>query len=652
MDTSLLTLSPGDPLRLSILRGKGIGKDKEGNIYIGDFGGCTIWKIDIRGVLSRFAGVGSCVSPPDGADLTSAGLGYINDLVYDSIENRLLLSVNYRIRAIPLNSSPPTIYTVAGGTIPGYQDGASTSALFSTPQGIAVDSKAIYVADTWNHKIRRIDRFTREVTTIAGGYGSPQPTNSACTNLGDGQTVATNTLDAPHEITVDTTSTFLYIADLRNSMIRRLDLFSTQITTVAGICKQAGNEEGTPARSRKIQGPMSLSFTPQNSLIIGEFGGGVKEVTGVIELNTATLFRRTTRGLGNYGDFLPLTESSFQEIHSLLYEDGGVYLVTKRSVRFLLPWVTTFPLIGPSNDQRDLPNGVGTVSPISTIRGVTVTTGGKVFFASCGSVYSLENGIFQKLPGLGLCYTDIEYDPVRNQLILLDVNGLYRYPLATSTQETVLTGLNSAWGITLLGDEVYIADSGNHCIKEVNLVSLVNGPIAGQCGTSGYVDGPASSSRFNFPFDLVARKEGGNTVLYVADINNKRIRRVVVGGSVSTAFGNGGNFPYGSCGSYYPSSGTNVPIGNPKGIALKGNTLYLFEGNYYNFLFANLGSPPGSVNLLTRRCIQVYHSEGIYGNGLSLSDTIYGPLPHLVSSWDGSLLLPSEHGRIWRYLPP
>jgi sugar lactone lactonase YvrE len=105
----------------------------------------------------------------------------------------------------------PTITTIAGSGISGYADGLGNTARFNGPCAIAVHSSGnIYIADTWNHRIRKITN-TGIVSTIAG---------SGAKSFGDGTGVAAS-FNLPVGIAVDANEN-LYVVDQGNNRIRKI----------------------------------------------------------------------------------------------------------------------------------------------------------------------------------------------------------------------------------------------------------------------------------------------------------------------------------------------------------------------------------------------------------------------------------------------
>src|SRR6185312_13000298 len=120
------------------------------------------------------------------------------------------------------------ITTAAGNGVEGYSgDGAAaTAAALDSPAGLAVDTAGnVYLADTHNDRIRRIDAATGIITTIAG--------SGAFGYSGDNAAATGAKLALPHGITLDAAGN-VYIVDTRNQRIRRIDAATGQITAVAG----------------------------------------------------------------------------------------------------------------------------------------------------------------------------------------------------------------------------------------------------------------------------------------------------------------------------------------------------------------------------------------------------------------------------------
>jgi len=142
----------GSPARLSDPFGIAIGRD--GAIYVADAGeNNAIHKLTTEGTLVTFAGGNDAFNTPSGLAIGTDGSLYVAD------------TSNNRIRKI---TTTGVISTVAGTGMAGYVDGPANAAQFDGPIGVAVDDSGnIYVADTYNDRIRKISS-EGQVSTVAG----------------------------------------------------------------------------------------------------------------------------------------------------------------------------------------------------------------------------------------------------------------------------------------------------------------------------------------------------------------------------------------------------------------------------------------------------------------------------------------------------
>jgi alpha-tubulin suppressor-like RCC1 family protein len=125
--------------------------------------------------------------------------------------------------AIRLVSSSGSVSTIAGSGTGGWQDGTGRAAEFNSPRGLAADSSGnLYIADTDNSTIRRVST-AGEVITLAG--------NPGVHGLKDGR-AGDAWFDHPHDVAYDSSGN-LYIADTANAVIRRLNLATREVTTLA-----------------------------------------------------------------------------------------------------------------------------------------------------------------------------------------------------------------------------------------------------------------------------------------------------------------------------------------------------------------------------------------------------------------------------------
>jgi sugar lactone lactonase YvrE len=185
----------------------GVAVDSSGNVYVADYGNHRIRVITPAGVVSTFAGDGT-FGFNDGAT-SSAQFKYPYGVAVDSSGNVYVAdSNNHRIRKI---TSGGVVSTLAGDGTAGYLDGTGTAARFNLPSGVAVDSSGnVYVAEFFNHRIRKITSGG-VVSTLAG---------DGTAGFNDGATSSAK-FDSPFGVAVDSSGN-VYVADRNNNRIRKI----------------------------------------------------------------------------------------------------------------------------------------------------------------------------------------------------------------------------------------------------------------------------------------------------------------------------------------------------------------------------------------------------------------------------------------------
>lgn len=188
------------------------------NLYVADKDGNTIRKIEIA---SRQV---TTLVP------STAGLNEPVGITSDGISVFVCDSNNDAIRKVDIQTG--TVSLLAGGTA-GAQDGVGAAAQFREPYGITVVGDDLFVADRDNHAIRRVNKNTGEVTTLAGLFATPGSTN------GIGSAARFN---EPICITTDCVN--LYVGDWNNFTLRKVVIATGEVTTLAGTQGQPGSTNG------------------------------------------------------------------------------------------------------------------------------------------------------------------------------------------------------------------------------------------------------------------------------------------------------------------------------------------------------------------------------------------------------------------------
>ncbi len=210
---------------------KAVAVDVNGNVYVADYYSNKIRKITLAGNVTTFAGSGISGNL-DGID-TAARFNYPTGLAIDTAGNLYVADYwNHKIRKI---DSLGVVTTLAGSGTMGNTDSTGLAASFNLPFGLTVDKQGfVYVGDSENNKIRKISPMGI-VNTIAGNGSSPFSTGSD-----DGISILAR-FNGPSGITIDA-STNLYVADANNNKVRKINSAGT-VSTLAGNGK-AGRVNG------------------------------------------------------------------------------------------------------------------------------------------------------------------------------------------------------------------------------------------------------------------------------------------------------------------------------------------------------------------------------------------------------------------------
>lgn len=213
-----------------------VAADHAGNLYISDAANHRIRKINTNGIISTVAGNGVEGFSGDGGPATDAELRYPGGLSVDSNGNLFIADhSNNRIRKVDING---IITTVAGSGGVGIEGGGfsgdggiASSAQLHEPMSVTVDSVGnLYIADSWNHRIRKVD--TAGIISTVAGSGDGSSDGGFGGFSGDDGPAVVAQLKCPYDVSVDGAGN-VYIADTGNYRIRKVDTAGI-ISTIAG----------------------------------------------------------------------------------------------------------------------------------------------------------------------------------------------------------------------------------------------------------------------------------------------------------------------------------------------------------------------------------------------------------------------------------
>jgi streptogramin lyase len=270
--------------------------------------------------ISSVAGTGEKGFSGDGGPAATTRLNQPFDVALDRAGNLYLSDTfNHRIRRVDVATG--IITTVAGSGRKGFggDGGKAVDGMLNEPYGIEVDAKGnLFIVDRLNYCIRRVDAKNGIMTTIAGtggrsGYG------------GDGGPATKALFVEPNGIALDGKGK-LYIADVAGHRVRVVDLESGQIETLGGNGKGVTAGDGGPLKNATFNGPRAVAVHPDGSLFVVERNG---HSVRCVDLAKGTIERFAGTGKRGYtGDGGKARDATFDGPKEIdIDREGNVFIV-------------------------------------------------------------------------------------------------------------------------------------------------------------------------------------------------------------------------------------------------------------------------------------------------------------------------------------
>lgn len=236
-----------------------------------------IRRVDSLGVIHAVAGSDASGFGGDGGPATAALMNWPTSLLFDRDGNLVVCDRNNnRVRRIDASGTITTIVGDGTGAF-GGDGGAATAARLFLPQSACIDAAGnLYIADTQNHRIRRVDT-SGTITTVAG--------SASAGDLGDGGPATSAQLITPAGVAVNAAGD-VFISDYGNHKIRRVAASNGVIEHIAGLPGGGFSGDGGPAVDARLNLPCALAVDIDDSLLLLDSGNYVvRRITaaGVIE---------------------------------------------------------------------------------------------------------------------------------------------------------------------------------------------------------------------------------------------------------------------------------------------------------------------------------------------------------------------------------
>ena len=490
----------GPATEASLFWPNGLAVDNEGNLYISDWGNNRIRKVDRNGIITTFAGTGEFDFKGDGGPASEATLRWPLGIAIDLHGNLFITdSFNRRVRMVDTNGVISTVAGVKGGTnqdgVPardailvrpydvatnaagelfiadtrdyrirkvdrqgiistiagtgrprhGGDQGPALQATLHRPHDVAVDHHgSLFIADTWNHNIRKVGRdgiistltSTKHRTTLT-------PRDTALPQ--DGSLRVSTTLFDPVGIAVDGIGN-LFVIDKRNNCVYKMNQ-NGAISVIAGRGMAGFEGDGGPATDALLWWPYAIAIDEEGNLFIADSANNrIRKVdrNGIIDTIAGN-------GLAGFsGDGGPALKARLTHPCGLAIDSKGNLLIAdswNNCIRRIDPMGIITTVAGTREPGFGGDGGPAEMATLCEPYGVAVGQDGSIWIAE-----RRGNRLRQVTP-----------DGIILSIAEQDVAGYH-----SDAAPAASAGLNRPCGIAADKEgNLYIADSWNHCIRRI-----------------------------------------------------------------------------------------------------------------------------------------------------------------------------------------
>jgi sugar lactone lactonase YvrE len=333
-------------------------------------------------VIQTVAGTGVSGQSGAGGPATSAQLGQLAAMAVDKAGDLFFTDTTNNIVWM-VSAADGKISIVAGNGTPGYSGdgGAATSAQLYYPLGVAVDSAGgLYIADSANDVVRKVDPNTGLIETVAGIHNH---FGGSVGQIGDGGPATAAYLNYPQGLAIDAADN-LYIADSQNNEVRMVSASTGIITSVAGNGNYGFSGEGGPATSAALQQPNTLAFDSKGNLYVGSYN--LSRVLKVAKTTGTLTIAAGNGNLGGSGDGGKATNAEIFPFGIALDAADNLYISNPpgviREVSAGTGVITK--VVGTGYPGYSGDGGSATIAQISYPEGIAFDASGNLYIADLG----------------------------------------------------------------------------------------------------------------------------------------------------------------------------------------------------------------------------------------------------------------------------
>jgi DNA-binding beta-propeller fold protein YncE len=288
----------GQAVSASLYRPGGTAEDAKGDVFIADSGDNVVREVTAAGVIRRIAGTGIAglgVAGPVPFPATLSSLDRPQNVAVNA-QGVVFIADTYNNRVVKVTPQGQ-VTAVAGNGKAGYSGDGRPAAFaeLNEPTGVAVDAKGnLYIADSSNNVVRRVDAKTGIITTVAGDFAADKASDGLGGFSGDGGPATSAQLNDPQGVALDGAGD-LFIADTFNNAVREVTpagVISTVVNSApaAGGTPPAGGESnGAAPTASKLNTPYGVAIDPstEDLYVADTSNSKIAQVTGLAQPGSA-----------------------------------------------------------------------------------------------------------------------------------------------------------------------------------------------------------------------------------------------------------------------------------------------------------------------------------------------------------------------------